>query len=418
MKNLNYLILIVSILIVTSCKKDESNNKDITYKKDKISGYIQKGPYINGTSIMISELSSTLNPTGKVFNSQIVDNRGSFEFKNINLSTNFVELIANGFYFNENTGKVSAAQLTLHALSDLTDSSTINVNILTELEKGRVEYLISKGEDFKTSKVQAQKEILKIFEISKPDLKSSEYLDISKDGDDNAILLAISIIMQGFRTEAELSELIAGISSDIKEDGILNNQLIGQKLISDVKLLNMPDIKNNIISRYSDLGATLEIPGFEKYTQQFVDSTEFIPISGIEYVDNGSYGPNILSLARFDYTTTTSISKCALTAKLAKGTSLKVIFYPDFVEGTPNDSDTSNVPNPDQYADFAVAFYENSGWRYNIDSYPIDRSMKLYNIATDRTIEADFQLVNHGSAKIEIYENNQITPTRVKQIKW
>jgi hypothetical protein len=417
MKNLNYLILIVSFLLVSSCKKDESKNTDITYKKDKISGYIQKGPYINGTSIMISELSSTLNPTGKVFNSQIVDNRGSFEFKNIILSTNFVELIANGFYFNENTGKVSAAQLTLHALSDLTDSSTINVNILTELEKGRVEYLISKGEDFKTSKVQAQKEILKIFEISKPDLKSSEYLDISKDGDDNAILLAISIIMQGFRTEAELSELIAGISSDIKEDGILNNQLLGQKLISDLKLMNISDIKNNIVSRYSDLGVTIEIPGFEKYTQKFVDSTKFIPTSGIDYVDNGSYGPNILSLDRFEYPKT-GISNCALTAKLAKGTSLKVIFYPDFIEGTSNGSDTAYVPNPGHFADYSAAFYENSGWRYNNDSYPIDRSMNLYSIATDRTIEAEFQLINHGSAKIEIYENNHITPTRIKKIKW
>lgn len=418
MKNLNYLIFVVSFLVAVSCAKDEPKNTDITYKKDKISGYIQKGPYINGTSIMISELSSTLNPTGKVFNAQIVDNKGSFEFKNINLSSNFVELIANGFYFNENTGKVSAAQLTLHALSDLTDSSTINVNILTELEKGRVEYLISKGEDFKSSKVQAQKEILKLFEISKPDLKSSEYLDISKDGDDNAILLAISIIMQGFRNEAELAELIAGISSDIKEDGVLNNQLLGQKLISDVKLLNLPDIKNNIINRYSDLGATLEIPGFEKYTQQFIDSTKFISTSGIEYVDNGSYGPNILSLARFDYTTTSSMSKCALTAKLAKGTALKVLFYPDFIEGTPIDSDTSYVPNPGKYADYSVAFYENSGWRYNNDSYPIDRSMKLYSIAGDRTIEAEFQLLNHGSAKIEIYEDNQISPTRIKKIKW
>ena len=417
MKKLNYLILIVSILLVASCKKDESKNTDITYKKDKISGYIQKGPYINGTSIMISELSSTLNPTGKVFNSQIVDNRGSFEFKNISLSTNFVELIANGFYFNENTGKVSAAQLTLHALSDLTDSSTINVNILTELEKGRVEYLISKGEDFKSSKIQAQKEILKIFEISKHDLKSSEYLDISKDGDDNAILLAISIIMQGFRTEAELSELIAGISSDIKEDGILNNQLLGQKLISDVKLMNMPDIKNNILSRYTDLGVTIEIPGFEKYTKQFVDSTEFIPTSGIEYVDNGSYGPNILSLNKFDYPNI-SVSKCALTAKLAKGTSLKVLFYPDFTEGTSTGSDTSNVTTPGHYADYSVAFYENSGWRYNTDSYAIDRSIKLFSNATDRTIEAEFQLLNHGSAKIEIYENNQITPARIKKIKW
>jgi hypothetical protein len=418
MRNIHYLILIVSFLIVTSCKKSESDNTGGLYVKDKISGYIQKGPYINGTSIMISELSSTLTPTGKVFNSQIIDNKGSFELKNITLSSNFVELIANGFYFNENTGKVSTSQLTLHALSDLTDSSTMNVNILTELEKGRVEYLISKGSGFKSSKIQAQKEILKVFEISKPDLKSSEYLDISKGGEDNAILLAISIVMQGLRTEAELSELIAGFSSDIKEDGILNNQQIGQKLISDVKLLNISTVKNNIISRYSDLGVTIEIPGFEKYIKQFEDSTKFIPATGIDYADNGSYGPNILSLNRFDYPATTSISNCSLTAKLAKGTSLKVLFYPDFIQDTSNVSDTTNVSNPGHYSSYGVAFYDNSGWRYNNDSYPIDGSMILYNGESDRTIEAKFYLDNHGSAKLEIFENNQLTPARIKKIKW
>lgn len=211
--------------------------------------------------------------------------------------------------------------------------------------------------------------------------------------------------------------MIAGISTDIKEDGVLNNQLLGQKLISDIKRLDISDIKNNIISRYSDLGTTLEIPGFEKYTQQFIDSTGFIATSGIDYVANGSYGPNILSLDRFDYPQM-GISNCAITAKLVKGTALKVIFYPDFIEGTSNGSDSSYVPNPGHYADYSVAFYENSGWRYNNDSYPIDRSMKLFSNATDRTIEAEFQLLNHGSAKLEIYENNQTAPTRIKHITW
>lgn len=417
MKNLNYLILFFSFLIVTACKKNEPNNTDSLFKKDKISGYIQKGPFINGTSIIISELSSSLIPTGKVFNTQIIDNKGSFELKNISLTSNFVELIANGFYFNENTGKISMAQLTLHALSDLADSSTINVNILTELEKGRVEYLISKGGEFKNSKVQAQKEILKIFEISKPDFQSSEYLDISKDGEDNAILLAISIITQGLRTEAELSELIAGISMDIKEDGILNDQQFGQKLISDVKLMHIPDIKNNIISRYFDLGVAIEIPNFEKYINQFIASTKFISTSGIDYISDGKFGPNLLSLNRFDYPNT-SISKCSLTANLAKGTSLKILFHPDLIADTSSVSDTSTIIYPWYYSDYAVTLYDNSGWEINNDSHPIDGSMIFYSLESNRTIEVEFYLNNHGSAKIEIYENNQMTPTRIKKIKW
>lgn len=415
MKNINYLILIASLLIVSACQKEDSNTVEMVFKKDKISGNIQKGPYINGASIMISELNSALNPTGKVFNTQIIDNSGSFELKDISLSTNFVELIANGFYFNENTGKVSSAQLTLHALSDLTDSSTINVNILTELEKGRVEYLISKGGDFKSAKSQAQKEILQLFEISTSDLRSSEYLDITKSGEDNSILLAISIIMQGHRTEAELAELVASISTDIKEDGILNNQQLGQKLISDVKRMNFSDIRQNIVSRYSDLGVTTEISDFEKYIKGFIDSTKYIASSGIEYIDDSKYGSNILSSDKSDYTNS-SVTKYSVSAKIAKGANLKVIFHPDV--------DTTIVYEPKDnyipvnYFQHYFIFPDNSGWGYNSDFYLLDRTAILYNTDDNRIIEGQIELIKHGSSTIEIYENNQIIPTRIKRIKW
>ena len=180
LKNLKKLIPFALVLFIISCNTDDPGDEIDNSEKDKISGFIQKGPYINGSSLMISELDSKLNPTGKVFNTQITDNKGTFELKDIRFESQYVELIANGYYFNENTGKVSKSQLTLHALSDITSSSSINANILTELEKGRVSYLVSNGGEFKASKIQAQKEILNIFETSIADLKSSEYLDISK----------------------------------------------------------------------------------------------------------------------------------------------------------------------------------------------------------------------------------------------
>ncbi|MFN8135388.1 MAG: hypothetical protein U0Z17_09245 [Bacteroidales bacterium] len=171
--------------------------------------------------------------------------------------------------------KVSQSQLTLHALSDLSDSSTVNVNILTELEKNRVKYLVSNGGSFKEAKIQAQKELLKIFEIEKKDIKPSEYLDISRSGDDNTILLAVSVIMQGLRNEAELSELIADISSDMKEDNVLSNAVFGQKLINDIRLINLADVRTNIENRYSELGVELTVPDFEKYVHQFIDNAGF-----------------------------------------------------------------------------------------------------------------------------------------------
>jgi len=420
MKTLLALFFSISILLVVSCGNDDNGNTVI--KKDKISGFIQKGPYVNGTSIVISELDANLSPTGKVFNTQITDNKGSFEITNLELNSRYVELIANGYYFNEITGKVSQSQLTLHALSDVSDASTINVNILTELEKNRVKYLVSNGQSFKDAKIQAQKELLKIFEIEKNDIKPSEYLDISKSGDDNTILLAVSVIMQGLRNEAELSELIADISTDMKEDGILNNAVLGQKLINDISLVNEADIRTNVESRYSELGVQLAVPDFEKYVKQFTDNTKFQPSNSIEYIVNGVSGPNVLSTGRFTYPSYAALGDtlCSISAKLPRGTSLKVIVYPDYTEGTttPGDSSSTTTITPGSYSRYSVGFKENSGWSFNNDLYPVNGSMTFMSNGYDRTIDAQFYLEFHGGAKFEIYENNQTTPTRIKQIKW
>jgi len=52
---------------------------------------------------------------------QITANNGSFEIKNIDLSSTLVELKANGYYFNEVSGETSAPGLTLYALADLSN---------------------------------------------------------------------------------------------------------------------------------------------------------------------------------------------------------------------------------------------------------------------------------------------------------
>lgn len=50
-------------------------------------------------------------------------------------------------------------------------------------------------------------------------------------GDDNAILLAVSLILQGYPYTSNLSELLAKISTDIREDGVLKNPALGSILI-------------------------------------------------------------------------------------------------------------------------------------------------------------------------------------------
>ena len=318
MKNLKLFSLVMLIFILVSCNDKNENINQLSL--EKVNGYVQKGPYLNGTPITIYELSQDLVPTGRDYSSQILDNKGTFEIKNVDLSSQFVELKADGFYFNEVTNANSSAQLTLFALSDLTNKSTINVNVLSTIEKGRVEFLISNGSSFTEAKRQAQSEILKIFEITKPDIAESENLDISQQGDDNAILLAISVVLQGYLTVPDLSELLANISTDIREDGELNSKTLGSMLINNAKVLKLDEIRKNLENRYETLGLNVTIPDFEKYVNQFIDSTDFEFTGFIEYPSSGKYGLNLLDKTRTEY----SEGSCSLNAILPEGTSLKV----------------------------------------------------------------------------------------------
>ena len=232
MKKLKFIffptILALAFGLMLSCAKsssDSSSSEDTSSSEETntstavtLSGKVQKGPYVQGTEITVRELDSTMTPTGNTFTGTIDDNTGSFSIKGT-LTNKIVELSAVGYYFNEVSGSLSNATLTLSALSDLTDISSVNVNLMTHLEKKRVEYLMDNSKmTFAAAKTQAQTEILSFFNIDNVTLGNSETLDISKSGDGNAVLLAISAILQSDKTEAELTELLSTINTDIRTD--------------------------------------------------------------------------------------------------------------------------------------------------------------------------------------------------------
>jgi len=304
-----YSLFILSIIVINLCLSGCKKNKE-SYQLQNVTGHVQKGPFVNGTSISIFDLQQDLSATGKSFNVQILDNKGTFELNNMPLTSQYASLRADGFYFNEITGQQSIAQITLYALTDITSKTNINVNILTTLEKSRIEYLVKNGKAFGDAKAQAQKEILAIFNITKNDVKSSENMDISSSGEDNAILLAISSIIQGYRTESEMTELISNISSDIREDGFLNSSATSSALINHAVSLDTLSIKANLSKRYSDLGTNASIPNFGKYLTNFITKSNFIITNTvINYPENGLYGTNILALNKTNYVSALLLSK-------------------------------------------------------------------------------------------------------------
>jgi len=394
------IALIIAMLLIFKCETSTNPNSTLI-TKDLISGYVQKGPFINGSSITINELDEDLSQTGKVFNTQITDNKGSFEVSNITLVSNYVCLRADGFYFNEILGEQSKAQITLRALSDVSDKNTINVNIITHLEKPRIEYLLSNGFSFDEAKHSAQSDILAIFNIEKSDITSSELLNIAEQGDDNAILLAISLILQGYRSEAELTELLSNISTDIKENGKLNSSSLGSQLINHAIYLDTLSIRNNLEKRYSDLGVTATIPNFEAYLRNFIESTSFpITESLIEYPSLGLYGKNILALND----TLFSGEYFSLAANLIKGTSLKIKI-------------TALEPFLEMEIWYGIWYYAvGSGINWSITAFDYNTKTQFFTaIESDRSCDLKM-LFDQGRFLIEYFEMNSALPTRTKTI--
>jgi hypothetical protein len=397
------------ILFLTKCENDDSSSHSTI---QNITGYAQKGPFINGSSITVYDLQSDLSPTGKSYNSQISDNKGTFQLSNISLSSDYVSLRADGFYYNEISGQQSASQITLYALSDISEKSDINVNILTQLEKSRVEYLMKNGKSFTDSKTQAQKEILAIFNIEKSVTEASESLNISESGDDNGILLAISSILQGYRLEGELTALLADISNDIKEDGVLNSGTLGSALIDQAIILDTTSIKNNLTKRYSDIGTAASVPSFGKYIANFILKTGFVVTQyAISYLDTCIYGDNILSLSKTTYKGGLGIQH-SLAAQLPQGVALKIritSLSPGKAATTPADSITP-VTLPVWY----YSAETNINWSVSIFDNT-NNTQTFTAIASDTSCDLRMYF-EKGSFLIEYFEMNATLPTRRKTI--
>ncbi|HRZ80776.1 MAG TPA: hypothetical protein P5044_12265, partial [bacterium] len=149
-----------------------------------------------------------------------------------------------------------------------TEEKPVNINILTTIERERIKALIGEGKTFEEARSQAETEILAVFNIKGFETANFQEMDISKEGDSNAMLLAISAVLQHGNTEAELSELISKITQDLKDDGVLDGKTQKDTIKASGMELDLTAVRTNLEKRYSDLGLVLTIPEFE----DFIDS--------------------------------------------------------------------------------------------------------------------------------------------------
>lgn len=428
MRTKHLLFSLLGVFLLFACER----TPEVVISKPVFSGYVQKGPFINGSTVTITLLDRNLNQTGSVFSTQIIDNLGTFERRNIEFASNFVELRANGFYFNEVTGATSNAPLTLYALADISEVDAVNVNVLTHLERQRVIHLIQNdGLSFSTAKRQARNEVLGIFKFTLPNDVASQSLNITED----ALLLAVSVILQGHLSTGDLSQLLADISTDIRTTGRLNNRALGSQLMNNAVFLNLEQVISNLERRYAELGVEIEI-NFDElnhYVQSFIRNSGFEQTSFITYPEYGRFGRNILYEGfvegrRFQYGSPLH----SISANVPSGSSLKIIIrskLPEFIvcsvwycgsvfselhEICPNCGGVNTIQGHGGFEWGGRLLGSEDNWR----KYPWDNSIRgNVLVVIEAGKPADMGVALAHDFIIEFFENGATEPTRVREVR-
>ncbi len=403
MKTKLILVLLITSALI-SCEKLGSHNYTLT-------GKVQKGPFIAGSELTLYQLDGELNQTGNTFHTTISADDGGFEFTDIDLSSDIVEISANGFYFSEIYGTVSPAQIYLHALADVSKGQSVNINVLTHIIKKRIENLTSEGVSYQDAKLQAESELLTFLGVSEVIDVEFENFDISQSDEQNAVLLAFSVMIQRFVHEtsakllmpAELTALLSTISSDFGDDGKINPTTI-DTLLYNISNLNLLDIRDNIETRYSELGSTEPIPTFEKYIAEF----------------QKKYSNNIYT--SFVYPEMASPDPIS-----SPDAMIQNILVPQTTEFAPNPYCVAAItpinssltikltlqPGSSEYA-FGIGML-NAGWKVDGN---INGGITFISQRQNEIMALLIDLMDWGTAIIEYYEEGPDTPTFTKTISW
>jgi hypothetical protein len=283
-------------------------------------------------------------------------------------------------------------------LADIEDVNSANVNVLTHLEKPRVEYLVQQqGMSFSAAKQQAQCEVLAIFGFE-PYETTSEALDLTVD----AKLLAISCLLQGKLSASEMMEFMANINTDIKQDGILDNIALGTKLMNNAYAiqLSLSKIRDNLTNKYAEFGNNVIIPDFESYIRSFINSNMYPLTLFITYPERGETGfLNVLS----DNVTEVTADvpglhyEYSMTAIVPKGQGVKIVLKDGL-------------------------WYAGGSWYETV----YDETNKIQEFTTIEDQDANTGVIcffngtfdedNKEYITVECYENGATTPTKTKRL--
>ena len=292
MKKLLTLFAVLAMFAMAGC--ESLGDGDVVGGSYSINGAIQKGPFIQGSSITIQPLNKHLKPNGQMYTTQTTNDAGMFEMDGVN--SKYAEIIATGYYFDEVEGKISASPLTLRSIADLKDGTQTNVNLLTSLTYNRIKNLVTnEGKGISEAQEQAEKELYTALGIPaelQPNV-SCGAMNIANNGEGDGLLLVISAVLQEGRTTGELTEYISKFSTDLADDGMVETALLEKFNLDGQHLVRFEGrIKENLEARYESLGIECNVPEFSQYLSYLGKPSEHFIIPFTYYEDKKEALPN------------------------------------------------------------------------------------------------------------------------------
>ena len=279
-RTLLILIMLGSAMLLSGCAADDGGNgggaaqqaSDTTstdaseFEVLARLGGAQKGPFVLGSQVQVQELDSNLEPTGTVFNVETKDDEGNFNFPT-GVSSQYVEVLITGHYYDEIAGDLSTSQITVRTVSD-TGSPVVMANLMTSLISQRVKALSDSGEAYDDALAQAQTELKRVFGMADYGTVADADLDFDQtELTSNRMLLAVNnMLLQvahnrtSTSVDAVLSSIVATIRNDLADNGRLDDTGLVNEIWDVSNTLNVGNVRSALASHYG-MGVA-DIPDF------------------------------------------------------------------------------------------------------------------------------------------------------------
>lgn len=255
-----------------------------------VSGFAQKGPFVDGSTVTINGIDSLFGTTKEKFSGKVSGDSGAYGVSGVSLQNQYALVTVNGFFLNGVSGKkTTGSKIKLSALADLTDTSSagnakVHVNLFSHLEYARVVNLVTDEKyNIPAAKRRATKELLAQFGRGYSGAVSAESslvataVSLQDTGYVGASLYAAGIMMVADLNPAKISSRMASVSKDFAEDGLFNDSTVRAQTADWLSSADSADNYASIRKNVQAWKLASPVPDFESILRAFWTSEFGLP---------------------------------------------------------------------------------------------------------------------------------------------